>query len=235
MALPIEPESGLFPNTLVEPFTEAPELAALADDVIASYDAFEPIQTAIHDAGLRIRYVWETKPFDPATEEFKPHTIAKVTKASPLWRHLGETELVIQFRKAFWDPFSDAQRRAVIHHELTHIVADEPDDQGRVKLSLRPHDVEDFTDTMRRFGPIIPGRAAFVKAFLDWQHEQDTPDPTPLRAVDMDQVLDRVVDEVNDGALGPNVTATRGRRTDAGFTPEQGRAAAEELDRDGLT
>lgn len=183
MALPLEPESGLFPDTLVEPFVAAPELEALAEDVLASFDEFEPIQTAMREAGLRIAYVWETKPFDPANEDVKPHTIAKVTKASPIWRCLAGTELAIQFRQAFWAPFTENQRRAVIHHELTHVEVDEPDERGRIHLALRKHDVEDFTRTMRRFGPIIPGRAAFVKAFLDWQHEQHTPEPTPLRTV----------------------------------------------------
>lgn len=186
MGLPLDPVSGLFPETLQEPFIEAPELEALAEQVLAAYDEFEPIRTAMREAGLRIAYAWETKPFDPLKEDIKPHTIAKLTKASPLWRLLAATELAIQFRRAFWDPFSDDQRRAVVHHELTHIEVDEPDEQGRIHLSLRKHDVEDFTRTMRRFGPIIPGRAAFVKAFLDWQHEQDRPEPTPLRSVAAD-------------------------------------------------
>lgn len=185
MAIPLEPESGLFPDTYVEPFIVAPELEAVAEDVIASYDEFEPIQTAMREAGLRIAYAWETKPYDPLKEDIKPHTIAKVTKASPLWRHLAETDVAMQFRQAFWGPFTEAQRRAVVHHELTHIEVDEPDDQGRIHLSIRKHDVEDFTKTMRRFGPVIPGRAAFVKAYLDWQHEQETPDPTPLRKVEL--------------------------------------------------
>lgn len=226
MAHALDPDTGMFPETRVEPFIDAPELEELADDVLASFGEFEPIRTAMHEAGTRIRYVWETKPFDPASEEFKPHTIAKVTKASPLWRHLGETEIVIQFRQAFWGPFSEAQRRAVLHHEFTHIDIDEPDDQGRVKISLRPHDVEDFSRTMRRFGPIIPGRASFVKAYLDWQHEQETPDPVPLRPV-IDQVLDEVVERVNAGELGPNVTASRG-----GFSDKAGKAALDELNRD---
>lgn len=184
MALPLEPEEGLFPETLIEPFLAAPEVEELAQDVIASYDEFEPIQTAIREQGLRIRYVFETKPFDPTKEELKPHTIAKVTKASPLWRALAETEIAIQFRQPFWVAFKEHQRRAVLHHELTHILVDVDEDTGRMKIGLREHDVEDFTQTMRRFGPVIPGRAAFVKAYLDWQHEQERPGPTPLRKVE---------------------------------------------------
>ncbi|MES2210936.1 MAG: putative metallopeptidase [Chloroflexota bacterium] len=213
MALPLTPE--MFPDTLVEPFVVSQEVADLADDVIASFDEFEPIQTAIRDAGLAIAYVFETRPFDPAKEELKPHTIAKVTKASPLWLVLGGHELVIQFRQAFWDLFDANQRRAVLHHELTHIEIDEPGNDGRVKLSLRPHDVEEFARTMRRFGPILPSRAGLVKAYLDWQHEQESPAPTPLRNIGR-EVMDRVVDMVNAGAMddtakGVKVTATRPR------------------------
>lgn len=180
MALPLDPDEGMFPETLVEPFLDAPALEKMAGEVMQTFDEFRPISDAIHD-GLRIAYVWETKPFDPGKDEYKVHIVAKVTKASPLWRHVAETELVIQFRQWFWDKFTDAQRRAVVHHELTHILVDEPDAQGRIRLSLRDHDVEDFWQTMRRYGPVKPGAAGFIKAYLDWQHEQDTPEPTPLR------------------------------------------------------
>lgn len=186
MTLPLDPETQgeMFPDTLVEPFVRSDELRELGLDVIATFDEFRAIDTAMNEADLGIVWVFETKRFDPDTEEYKPHTIAKVTKASPLWRCLAGTPIVIQFRQTFWDAFDDKKRRAVIHHELTHIDVAEPDDQGRAKISLRPHDVEDFALTMRRFGPIIPGRATFVKAFLDWQHEQEKPEPTKLRTVE---------------------------------------------------
>jgi len=199
MAIPLEPESGLFPDTLVAPFIVSPEVEHLAGLVIASFDEFRPIFEATRDQGLSIAYVFETKPWDPLKDEFKPHTIAKVTKASPLWRVLAEHELAIQFRQAFWDAFTEQQRIAVLHHEFTHVEV-ELDDQGRLKIGIRDHDVEDFTQTMRRFGPIIPGRAAFVKAFLDWQHEQDQPEPTKLRRVAKDDPTDedlRPTGEVN--------------------------------------
>jgi len=204
MAVPIDPESGLFPDSFVAPFVVAPEVEELAQLVIASCDEFANLEAALAESQVSIVYVFETKPFDPLKEEYKPHTIAKVTKAAPLWRALTNYDLAIQFRQAFWDAFDDRQRQAVLHHELTHIDIDEPDDQGPVKFSLRPHDVEDFSKTIRRFGAIIPGRAAFFKAFLDWQHEQERPEPTKLRRVvtggatdPMDDVDVRPTGEVN--------------------------------------
>lgn len=198
MALPLTPESGLFPDTLVEPFIASREVEDLARGVIADFDEFEPIQTAIRETGLDIAYVFETKAFDPLKEEFKPHTIAKVTKASPLWRVLADHDLVIQFRQAFWEAFDVNQRRAVLHHELTHIEIDEPGNDGRPKISLRPHDVEDFALTVRRFGTVLPGRALFAKAFLDWQHEQERPEPTRLH-----DLVEAIVDAASTDAAQP--------------------------------
>ena len=183
MALPIEPETGMFPDTLQEPFVDAPQVRDLAEEVMAEFDEFREVREAVDREEISIAYVFETKAFDQLTEEFKPHTIAKVTKASPLWRSLTERELVIQFRRPFWDAFDHDQRRAVLHHELTHIEL-ERTDNGRLKISLRAHDVEDFSSTMRPFGPVLPGRRGFVKAFQDWQHRQEQPEPTPLRPVE---------------------------------------------------
>ena len=207
---------SLFAGLIEPPFLRSREVEDLANDVIAEFDEFEPIQTAAHE-GLCIEYVWETKPFDPLKDEYKPHVIAKVTKASPLWLSLTGTHLVIQFRRWFWERFDDAQRRAVLHHELTHIEVDEPDDQGRIPISLRHHDVEDFTRTMRRFGPVIPGREAFVRAYVDWQAEH----PAELAESFGHRVATAVAERVNAGELGPDVTATvrhSGREVD----PETG-------------
>lgn len=251
MALDPETGDGLFPDTYVAPFVKAEGVAEVAAEVIASFDEFESIATAQREAGLRITYVFETRPFDPDKEEFKPHTIAKVTKASPLWRELAETDLVIAVRQTFWDAFDDVQRRAVLHHELTHIEVDEPGADGIPKVSLRPHDVEDFNGTMRRFGPVIPGRRSFVKAYLAWQHEQDGPAPTPLRPVEDvgAQVVDAMMDAAETGVSGLEtlaadfgpITISSGERTvtvgqaDAAptFSARAVAAARAELDLDG--
>lgn len=212
MAVPLEPESGLFPDTLVEPFVGAPELADLAEQVISEFDEFDPIRRAIADQGLAIGYVWETKPFDPESEEYKPHTIAKVTKASPLWRCISDLHLVIQFRRTFWDEFDAEQRRAIVHHELSHVLVD-VDQQGRLKVALRPHDVEDFWLTVRRFGPILPGRAAFLKAITDWQREH-AGEPTPLRPVEeIEAGVHAAIDFKREmGRAGFDVTVEDGNR-----------------------
>jgi hypothetical protein len=220
----------MFPGTEVEPFIAAPDLEVLVDSVIAGFDEFDPIAIAIREEGLSIACVFETKPFDPLEEELKPHTIAKVTKASPLWRCLTNREYVIQFRQAFWDAFDERQRTAVVHHELTHIDIT-VDAKGRTRYGTREHDVEDFTQTMRRFGPILPSRAAFVKAFLDWQHEQERPEPTKLRSLDPEKLGDALVDHASDmqtmaDELGGDITITANGRS-ATVSPRERKAACD--------
>lgn len=205
---------GLLDVMVEPPFVRSQQVEDLALDVIASFDEFEPIQTAQRECGLAIEYVFETRPFDPARDEYHPHVVAKVTKASPLWLSLTDTHLVVQFRRWFWERFDDAQRRAVLHHELTHVEVDEPDDQGRIPVRLRKHDVEDFTQTMRRFGPVIPGRAAFIAAANEWGREN----PGRLRSGAEDheatfghQVAEEVARRINAGEMDmgdTTVTAT---------------------------
>lgn len=212
------PDGGLFPGLAAEPFVLAPEVASLAVTVMRRWEEFGELRRAIADGALEIAYVFETKPFDPEKEEFKPHTIAKVTKASPLWLSLTGHDLVIQFRKAFWDAFDDHRRQAVLHHELMHI------EWAAGKLSLRPHDVEEMSKTARRYGPALPGRRELFTAFTTWQREQAGENVVPLRAVVgesfADRVMDRVVDEVNSGALDSNGTTVTASRTSSRRAPE---------------
>jgi hypothetical protein len=197
MAMPLVPSSGMFPDLVVSPFVVAPEVEELAESVLASFDEFRPILTAIAQDGLRIRYVFETKAFDPVKEEVKPHTIAKVTKASPLWRLLAGTELVIQFRQWFWEKFSETERRGVLHHELSHVDIGETGDDGVLKVSLFEHDVEEFALTALRFGPRRDNHRALFESFLAWERQQQ---PRKLRTVTDSEDL-RPAGEVNADAL----------------------------------
>lgn len=190
MAVPLDPD---MPRALeepsAEPFIESDELRDMAEHVMAEYSEFRAINDAVRESELVLTYVWETKPWSDE-EELKPHTIAKVTKASPLWRCIARIHVAMQFRQWFWDHFDERQREAVVYHELCHLELDR-DKGGNLKVVLREHDLEEFAGVMRRFGPIIPGRRAFVKAYLDWQHAQERPDPVQLRALEQDGEQDQ--------------------------------------------
>ena len=169
MSLPIEPETGLFPTDDEPAFVRSPEVEELAERVMREWPEFEPILTAI-GAGLEIAYVFETKPFDPTKDEYKRHVVSKVTKASPLWQCLADVRLAIQFRQWFWDKYTPEQRAAVIYHELKHIEVDL--DSAPPKVSLKPHEIEEFYGVARRYGAVLPDIAKLVKVHSWWAQEQ---------------------------------------------------------------
>jgi hypothetical protein len=88
-------------------------------------------------------------------------TLGKCKKASDLDRELAAYDFVILLRKSFWlDPrVSDAQRRALLDHELCHAAlkyddagAPVEDERGRLVYRTRKHDIEEFTDIVTRYG-----------------------------------------------------------------------------------
>ena len=218
MALPLEPDVAP-EDEVLDPFITAPEVRALAFDVMAQWEEFAALRDAIgrETDPLRIAFVFETKPYVEG-EIVKTHTIAKVTKASPMWAFLGDVDLVIQFRMPFWEHFDDRQRRAVLHHEMSHI------EFPRGRMGLREHDVEDFVGTMRRYGPYLPGRRAFVKAAEIWLEENPEPpsefDQARQRRegrsalATVDDVMDEAVRRANRGEFDDPETGTtvRGSR-----------------------
>ena len=172
MGAALEPE--MFPDVVVEPaFVVAPELAELVVATANKYEEHHALVANLRQELVSIVCVWETKPFDPARDEYKPHVIARVRKVPVMWRCLTGYQLVIQFRRWFWTRFTDVQREAVVFHELMHIGFT---DHG---LEMRPHDLEEFAKVVRHFGHAIPGRRQFLAAYLDWQREQLPPDRDP--------------------------------------------------------
>jgi hypothetical protein len=212
MALPLEPDVAP-EDEVLDPFIDAPDVRALAMEVAHTWEEFATLRDNLNRETdpIRMAFVFETKPFVEG-EVVKTHTIAKVTKASPLWSFLGEVDLVVQFRMPFWEYFDDRQRRAVLHHELSHI------EFPRGKLSLREHDVEDFIGTVRRYGPYLAGRRAFVKAAEIWLEENPEPESEVDQArrrrqeraqqATVDDVMDEVVDRANRGEFDDPATGT---------------------------
>jgi hypothetical protein len=168
--------STLFDVVREPEFVPSDTLAELGESMLL-HDDFLALRDAVRNHGLRIAYVLETKPWDPVKDELKPHTIAKAVKASALWRCMAEVDVVIQFRRTFWNAFEHVQREAVIHHEFTHIET-EVDENDVLTVTLRPHDVEEFVQTARRYGTVLPGRRELAKALNAWAAEAGIGDGT---------------------------------------------------------
>jgi Putative phage metallopeptidase len=198
VSLPIEPETGLFPDDAEPAFVRSPEVEEVAERVMREWPEFQPIRDAVDD-GLEIAYVFETKPFDPTKDEYKRHVVAKVTKASPLWQCLAEVRLAVQFRQWFWEKYSAEQREAVLYHELKHIEITEPENPGDpLKISLKPHEIEEFYGVARRYGSVLPDIAKLVKVHSWWAQEQPGATLEPGRAVDTD------TGEITEGKVEPD-------------------------------
>jgi Putative phage metallopeptidase len=198
----LEPDT--FEDELAEPpFTHASEVHDAAERVLARWEEFFHVRRAIAERGLAIAYVWETKPFDPSKDEVTPHIIAKVTKAPPLWRCLAGVQLVIQFRRWFWDRFDEQQREAVLFHEWTHVEEIGTNADGSPKPILREHDLEEFNAVIRRYGPIVPGRKAYIEAWRAFELEQEQKKPRALRALPGEHLAkDERRDEPLEGGSG---------------------------------
>jgi Putative phage metallopeptidase len=99
--------------------------------------------------------------------------LGKCRKASDLDRELAAFDFVILLRKAFWTHLSvsDAQRRALLDHELCHAalkldVNGEPveDERGRRVYRVRKHDLEEFVVVVERHGMYTRDLEVFAAA-----------------------------------------------------------------------
>ena len=67
---------------------------------------------------------------------------------------------VIEMSEPVWLGLSEEQQTALLDHELSHLSVDP--ESG--KLTLRPHDLEEFTGVYARRGAWAPGVLAFARA-----------------------------------------------------------------------
>jgi Putative phage metallopeptidase len=176
-----------------KPRTVSYELIARDDDVLGHpmYKMLDSLVSAHHHdlRDARIALAWCTS--------WKPDvdgrvTLGKCRKASDLDRELAAFDFVILLRRAFWraDQVTDAQRRALLDHELCHGArqfdsAGEPveDERGRPVYRMRKHDIEEFTEIVERHGCYKADlerfaaalRAAGVPAFQPCEKCAETP------------------------------------------------------------
>ena len=129
--------------------------------------------------------------------------LGQCKKASDLDRELAAYDFIILLNRTFWSDadVSDAQRRALLDHELCHGAlkldpeTGEPveDERGRKVYRLRKHDLEEFTDIVERHGLYKRDLEAFAAAlyraglgpFVPCETCRDTPHPGWREQVDL--------------------------------------------------
>jgi hypothetical protein len=122
-------------------------------------------------AGARIALAWNTS--------WKADTdgrlvLGKCKKASDLDRELAPYDFVILLLKSFWEDArtSDAQRAALLDHELCHAAPKEDpetgenmeDERGRLVYRTRRHDIEEFGCIVERHGLYKRDLEAFARS-----------------------------------------------------------------------
>jgi hypothetical protein len=131
-------------------FSPAPEVKEFADKLIPKYHGH------LVDFSVRIEYVF----IDKVPKKGGKEVWGYVTKVTNLHAFLSvnnpdsEPYFAMVISKPIWDILSDNGKTALIDHELCHCGAEltEKDEQEVVKLTLVPHDMEEFLSINRRYG-----------------------------------------------------------------------------------
>lgn len=103
-------------------------------------------------------------------------TLGKLRKRGDLDRELDKFDFIVLLNKEAWETLNEAQRKALIDHELCHgqISYDsdgEPkqDDRGRLVCRVKKHDLEEFQAVVDRHGCWTSNLSALAQAAINDQ------------------------------------------------------------------
>lgn len=101
--------------------------------------------------------------------------LGKCVKTTDLYKEFADYDFVILLNKEVWEDkeFGVERKKALLDHELMHIAEavdkeGEPktDNKGRKLFRIRHHDLEEFTDIVRRNGVWKKDLESFAEALL---------------------------------------------------------------------
>lgn len=155
-------------------YQPAPEVEDVARDLIYDYHS--------HLASVRIIYVFAS---ESLTEKGKV-VWGRAKKVSGLNAWLASEDksrdaaapdefFVIEIHRGTWLLLDEKCKKALVDHELSHCDVDIETN----KLSLRPHDLEEFNSIVRRYGLWRPDVEFFIKAA---KQQENLFDREPARA-----------------------------------------------------
>lgn len=157
-------------------FDPAPEVEAIANDLIPKYHQH------LENFSVQLRYVFVSK-----APKFKGREVwGTCRKVSGLYAHIAtenpdnEPFFVITISRDVWDLLPQPKKVALVDHELCHAWAEvkqakdeaeadvdaEIEQDNPVKLSVKPHDLEEFACIVRRHGLWREDIEEFVDAAL---------------------------------------------------------------------
>lgn len=152
-----------------------------------------------------IRFVFR----DEAVETNGKVTLGKARKVSGLNRHLSRSTtdfFVVELAEDKWELLTDGQRIALLDHELNHCRVIEKPDGGSARY-IAPHDLEEFACVVERHGLWKPDVEQMARAMHPQLFDADTGEIISDAQM-VAEVIREAADEINAGALGPDVKAT---------------------------
>ena len=109
-----------------------------------------------HIAEARIALAWRHRVKSDKDGIVK---LGQCVKNSGIHREYADYDFFIVLNKMAWDAFTKEQKMALLDHELCHIMPSEDkngepqqDDRGRKLFRTRRHDIEEFSEIVRRHG-----------------------------------------------------------------------------------
>lgn len=132
-------------------YAKAPDVAAVAQRIIPLYHA----RLCDPENPVRIDYLF----VDPPPESRGQVKWGKCEVITGLKAYLAAEEddgtqtpfFVVSIADKVWQVLNDAQREALVDHELCHAGVN-VGEHGELKLSIIPHDVEEFAVIVERHG-----------------------------------------------------------------------------------
>lgn len=190
----------------------------------------------IEHVKLAIEYVVRCKADDESNEPLPPKSNpVTLKKVPPAFKELMKDapDFVIVVDKYFWDESDTKQKKANLGRFLSRIQAD-PKDDGSFKLSLRPWDIQENVDTLKRFGPYSE-KLMIVSEVLARQQRQilemaDAHDPQKEKAPARGKAAAKAESAMPEDEEDP-VPPKRGRRPAPDAEKEEPPAEEEEVPR----
>lgn len=145
-------------------YRQATSVKRIADELIAGHH-----QELVD---VHIEYVFRSEPAKENGKE-KWGTARKITGLNAYLAgdtaEGGEADdfFVVEIAEPIWAVLDEPQKVALVDHELSHCTTAIDEKTGDLKLKMRPHDLEEFSAIVRRYGLWREDVEAFLKAAAD--------------------------------------------------------------------
>lgn len=145
-------------------------------------------------ASARIQYLFT----ETASKKGGRELMGKASKVSGRWEFLTELDFVIEVAAPIWKDLSPERRQALVDHLLEHCTAQENEETGDFKWSLREPDVKEFATVLQRHGCWADHLAGFLHVAQNVDLSSIVDEEAEDLLAEEDTSLDLTVDETDD-------------------------------------